>query len=1180
MMLRIVMYSRGRGKIFCLPDVEKDTITAAAPSYEKYQVTFVAMDHQWYAVRPEEMTWSDGEDTRERCLHHEMSLILKSEDAMIGIYCSEILQEDVRFGKYVLTGETLQIGRHEDCGVCSPDKRLSDHHGVLKVSGDSLRGEVKRRERLFKKYDVDNIDAYIRYVNPLADSRKLSHILIVIDEFSELMDELPDFMSELISTARVGRSVGLHLLLATQRPSNKVGPEIWSNSRFHICLQVRTREDSNDMLHRPDAAFIKGNGRVFVQVGNDELFEQIQTAYCGAAYEPDQGNPAAKPALMDSLGRRKKIVAASNASTKKAKSQMNAVLDKINRTAEVYGYQKPGNLWLPELPNVIDLTALPSAEENTEDGISAVIGMLDDVANQRYLTVSLNVSVLRNMAIIGHSQSGKTMFLQTIAYAISRRYSPEQVQMMELSFSGTALKSIEKIPNVCDVLTKWESREERAAYYRLEELMTARDATFAEKKTDSFASYNRACAEDGEPVMPALIVAADRFVQWYELLNDNEQEKVENLIKTASGRGVYFIVTANAMGEINRRLLEAMQVIPLGMGSASEYADALNVRTSSIQAIPADLPGRGVMNSEQGCLEFQTGLAFGLAEDRKRAEKLHEYGESLSQCSAPVLKMPRVPAEFSAQVLAAYAVKEKNAEVPIAFRHDSLKPVCLDFYEKPTVLVAGKRETGKTSLLMSLAKLCAGDDGDIFVIASEAEHARWKTINGHVTLVLCACSTEMAETAAGVEDYSLASKLEAMYAKYERGKTYESAGNMVQARKSFSNVVANYAENVYGSYKDAAEYYHYAQGWLCFWDEQYTDAAEHFQRCSSSKFSDVVYYIMYVQGSEELASGDLTNAEKDLKEAREYTILSGMAAEQLDVLWKLQKELDKAAAALQSVILHFTAKKQGGDGAAIEIAWRNQQSINDYLITVSTCVEAPDVSGDAVEVAKDESVAWTPDENGCAFYSVQTTDADVSFSVSGLWQGSTYYIRVYDARQLAQCECNSISVDRTDTNETYIGAEEDVNVRMFRVRKTSYSKTISEIDRGSSKGSSPAVTLFNAGSAQRVNDFAIEISEENLAEYGYYLEIVKAVGKINREAFDGKETAIYLHVEGGGTARMVGQWPMDQVGFLPGTNADTMMTIYLADLFDQLQGIPVGADWCVELLLDDEIIFSASGVTK
>ncbi len=451
-----------------------------------------------------------------------------------------------------------------------------------------------------------------------------------------------------------------------------------------------------------------------------------------------------------------------------------------------------------------------------------------------------------------------------------------------------------------------------------------------------------------------------------------------------------------------------------------------------------------------------------------------------------------------------------------------------------------------------------------------------------IVLVLCAFSTGMAETTAGTDDYSLASKLEAMYAEYERGKEYETLGNMVQARKSFSNVVANYAENVYGSYKDAAEYYHYAQGWLCFWDEQYADAAAHFQRCSSSKFPDTVYYIQYVQGSEELAAGDLTNAENDLKEAREYTILSGMASEQLDALWKLQKEqkdLDKAAAALRSVILHFTAKKQGGDGSTIEITWENQQNINDYLITVSTCAEEPDVSGDAVEVTKGESVAWTPDETGCALYSVQTTDADASFSVSGLWQGSTYYIRVYDARQLAQCECNSVSVNQADTNETYIGTEQ-VNVRMYRVRKTSYSKTISEIDRGSSKGSSPANTLFNAGAAQRVDDFAVDISEENLAEYGYYLQICKAVGKINREAFDGKEVAIYLHVKGYGTARIVGQWPMDQVRFLPGTDADKMMSIYLADLFDQLKAIPAGADWCVEMLLDGEIIFSASGVTK
>ncbi len=599
----------------------------------------------------------------------------------------------------------------------------------------SLRGEVKRRELLFKKYDVDNIDAYIRYVNPLSDSRKLSHILIVIDEFSEMMDELPDFMSELISTARVGRSVGLHLLLATQRPSNKVGPEIWSNSRFHICLQVRTREDSNDMLHRPDAAFIKGNGRGFVQVGNDELFEQIQTAYCGADYEPNLGDPSAKPVLMDSLGRKKKKVAASSASSKKTKSQMSAVLEEIGRTAELHNYHSAGNLWLPELSPVIDLTKLSVNAEKASDGMNVAIGMLDDVANQRYLTAMLNLTDARNMAIIGHSQSGKTTFLQSLAYAISSRYSPEQVQMLVLSFSGTALKSIAAIPNVCDVLTKWESREERAAYYLLEELVMKRDAVFAEKKTDSFMGYNRACKEDGKPGLPALVVAIDRFAQWYELLNDTEQEKVENLIKTASGRGIYFVLTANAQGEINHRLLETMQVIPMGMSSAAEYADALNIRASSIGAVPADVPGRGVMKSAQGCLEFQTGLAFGLAEDRQRAERLEKYGKELPACAMPVLRIPRVPAEFGAHVLAAYQREDAPMQLPAAFLHESLKPLYFDLYNKPTVLVAGKRETGKTSVLMSLAKLCAGDDGDIFVIGAEQDRVKWQTIQGHVTFM-------------------------------------------------------------------------------------------------------------------------------------------------------------------------------------------------------------------------------------------------------------------------------------------------------------------------------------------------------------------------------------------------------------------------------------------------------------
>lgn len=596
----------------------------------------------------------------------------------------------------------------------------------------SVRGEVKRREALFKQYDVDNIDAYIKYVNPLADSKKLAHILIVIDEFSEMMDEMPDFMSELISTARVGRSVGLHMLLATQRPSNKVGPEIWSNSRFHICLQVRTREDSNDMLHRPDAAFIRGNGRGFVQVGNDELFEQIQTAYCGADYNPDEPDPDAKPVVTDSLGRKVKTVKASagkdRAHAGKAKSQMEAVLEEIGRTAELSGYRLPGNLWLPELPGIIDIDRVPQSKAQFPDSIPVNIGLMDDVINQRYLPAFIDLAAARCIALIGHAQSGKTTFLQSIVYDISRDYSPEQVQVLILSFAGTVLQSLTAVPNVCDALSSWDAREHRAAYYRLEELISQRDAVFAGKKTDSFASYNRSCLNDGEACMPALVVMVDRYAQWCELLNDTEKEKLDGLIKTAAGRGVYFILTATDQSEIGSRMLESMQVIPLGMSSPAEYAGALGVRTNAVNADPADIPGRGMMNTAYGCMEFQTGIAFGQQDDRLRSVKIEAYGKGLEGCSSPAIRMPRVPAEFGAAVLERYRGSDPMV-IPAAFTCGALKPVFFDMFAKNVVLVAGKRETGRSSYLRALAGLCAGDDGDIFVMAGENERSKWQGLN-------------------------------------------------------------------------------------------------------------------------------------------------------------------------------------------------------------------------------------------------------------------------------------------------------------------------------------------------------------------------------------------------------------------------------------------------------------------
>ncbi|MBR3307998.1 MAG: type VII secretion protein EssC [Lachnospiraceae bacterium] len=149
----------------------------------------------------------------------------------------------------------------------------------------SIKSENKRRQRIFNEHGVNNINLYTRlYKNNEADI-PVPHLFIIIDEFAELKREEPDFMKELISVAQVGRSLGVHLILATQKPSGTVDDNIWSNSKFRLCLRVQDRQDSMDMLHKADAAYITQAGRCYMQVGNDELYELFQSGWSGAVYD-------------------------------------------------------------------------------------------------------------------------------------------------------------------------------------------------------------------------------------------------------------------------------------------------------------------------------------------------------------------------------------------------------------------------------------------------------------------------------------------------------------------------------------------------------------------------------------------------------------------------------------------------------------------------------------------------------------------------------------------------------------------------------------------------------------------------------------------------------------------------------------------------------------------------------
>ena len=162
----------------------------------------------------------------------------------------------------------------------------------------SIKSENRRRQRLFTEHGVNNINNYTKLYKNKEASVPIPHLFIIIDEFAELKREEPDFMKELISVAQVGRSLGVHLILATQKPSGTVDDNIWSNSKFRLCLRVQDRQDSNDMLHKPDAAYITQAGRCYLQVGNDEVYELFQSGWSGAPYDENLESGKAEIARM------------------------------------------------------------------------------------------------------------------------------------------------------------------------------------------------------------------------------------------------------------------------------------------------------------------------------------------------------------------------------------------------------------------------------------------------------------------------------------------------------------------------------------------------------------------------------------------------------------------------------------------------------------------------------------------------------------------------------------------------------------------------------------------------------------------------------------------------------------------------------------------------------------------
>ncbi len=473
----------------------------------------------------------------------------------------------------------------------------------------SIRSEMKRRQIQFNEAremtDGGTIDIYKYqklYHNGVV-KKPIPHLLIICDEFAELKQQQPDFMDELVSVSRIGRSLGVHLILATQKPSGIVDDQIRSNSKFAICLKVQDRSDSSDVIERPDAAYLKQSGRFYIKVGNDDYFDLGQSGWSGAQYYPSSITKKQEDDSVKFISNTGAIIKEINEYTKKTVESKGDQLTNIVK--EMYSIAKKENitaenLWLDDISENIYVKDIKNKYKFTKKNNNVIftIGEYDDPANQKQGIANFNLTKNGNAIIYGNATSGKETLLTTMVYDLMTTYTTDEVWMYILDFGTESLKIFKECPHVGEVILANDNEKLGRFFSRIQEIIKERKKILSEYNGD----YNFFLKSSKEK-MPLITIFVNGYDSFTENYGDVYDDMLLTLTREGSRTGVIFVVATTSSNDLRYRIGQNFkQKIALSLNDSSDYSnifDGIGIKT------PAHKFGRGLINLEENVYDFQ-----------------------------------------------------------------------------------------------------------------------------------------------------------------------------------------------------------------------------------------------------------------------------------------------------------------------------------------------------------------------------------------------------------------------------------------------------------------------------------------------------------------------------------------------------------------------------------------------
>ncbi|MBO5460397.1 MAG: type VII secretion protein EssC [Ruminococcus sp.] len=590
----------------------------------------------------------------------------------------------------------------------------------------SIRAELRKRQELFAKYNVNHIDAYIKKYKAGETDKPLPHLILIVDEFAELKSDQPEFMKELISTARIGRSLGVHLILATQKPSGVVDNQIWSNSKFKLCLKVQNKEDSTEVLKSPLAAEIKEPGRAYLQVGNNEIFQLFQSAYSGAQASVDiDGNQKKYKISKVSLsGKRQVIYEKKNKSSKEGKTQLEAIVEYVAKYCQENHIEKLPNICLPPLEEKIPY---PSGVLKYKDGdIRVPVGIYDDPDHQIQDVTGVNFTQ-SNIFILGSSLYGKTNLLQVMIKGLAANYSPEDVNIYIIDFASMFLKNYEKLAHVGGVIISSEDEKLKTFMKMMAAEIKERKEKLLSLGLSSFASYREA----GYKEIPQIVLMIDNLTALKELYPQYE-EILLHLCREGISVGLS-VVAANlqSSGVGYKYFSNFAKRIALYCNDSSEYGYIFE----SCRMRPKNVPGRCLVDIDKTIFDMQVYQAFAEEKEAERSKAAAKFIEEINakHKGRMAKKIPEIPKVLTdAYISTQFANAEREPyEIYLGLNFATTELMKLAVAQQGVMGMVGRPHGGKTNfvnyLLHSLSMRGEEEPLEIYIMDGiEKKLQRWK----------------------------------------------------------------------------------------------------------------------------------------------------------------------------------------------------------------------------------------------------------------------------------------------------------------------------------------------------------------------------------------------------------------------------------------------------------------------